>query len=487
MKKIIKINFICVLILVICSLYGLSYAVEDETSMEGIWAEEAEEAKRLEEQERAVKAKEAGKAIKKVEVEEPEVTEGEQPEGTTQEPTQEQTELDALKTKKSDIESDVSHSYLEMGILQHQMTNALIEVENLNLTILETQAEIEKLEAEQEKLENEIRIVEIDLNDTTELYNEKKRRLSERLVAIYEMGETTYLDMLLHSKSLGEFLSNYYMISEIAKVDQDLIESFSITKARMEKLSKTLTNNKIILDQSKEAQEQAKIVLQNNLVIQNSKLALLTEEERAMHEQIAAYQEEISKIESEIKLLSLACVGAEYVGGVMAWPVPGYTRITSPFGMRTHPITGIYKLHTGVDIGAPMGAQFIAANDGIVVKAGYNVAYGNMVILDHGGGVQTLYAHGSQILVENGDIIKQGTPVLAVGSTGYSTGPHAHFEVRINGEYVEPLDYITSYNIKKINEVEHIDEPEEETAEDEVNENSTEEGNERYKRNGGIK
>jgi murein DD-endopeptidase MepM/ murein hydrolase activator NlpD len=296
---------------------------------------------------------------------------------------------------------------------------------------------------------------------------------------MYEMGQTTYLDMLLHSKSLTEFLSNYYMISEIAKVDQDLIESFSETKAKVEKLAKTLSTNKDILNQSKEALEKAKIVLQNNLVIQNSKLSSLTEEERAMHEQIAEYEEELSKIESEIKLLSLACVGAEYVGGVMAWPVPGYTRITSTFGMRTHPITGIYKLHTGVDIGAPAGTNFIAANDGIVVKADYNTAYGNMVILDHGGGVQTLYAHGTDILVEVGDVVTQGTPVLTVGSTGYSTGAHAHFEVRINGEYVEPLDYITSYSITKMEDIEQTDETSDETTnENDSNTNETEESNE---------
>ena len=112
--------------------------------------------------------------------------------------------------------------------------------------------------------------------------------------------------------------------------------------------------------------------------------------------------------------------------------------------MRTHPITGIYKLHTGVDIGAPMGSQFVAANDGLVVKAGYNVAYGNMVILDHGGGIQTLYAHGSEILVQVGQEVKRGEEVLKVGSTGYSTGPHAHFEVRINGQYVNPIPYITT-------------------------------------------
>lgn len=128
--------------------------------------------------------------------------------------------------------------------------------------------------------------------------------------------------MLLHSKSLTEFLSNYYMISEIAKVDQDLITSFSKVKADMERLAKSLANNKVILEQSKTAKEKANIVLQNNLVIQNNKLEQLTEEERAMHETIAQYQEELSKLESEIRLLSLANVGAEYVGGVMAWPVP---------------------------------------------------------------------------------------------------------------------------------------------------------------------
>ena len=112
--------------------------------------------------------------------------------------------------------------------------------------------------------------------------------------------------------------------------------------------------------------------------------------------------------------------------------------------MRVHPITGQYKLHTGVDISAPMGVNFIAANDGIVTKAEYNSAYGNMVIIDHGGGISTLYAHGSEILVTVGQIVKKEDPILKVGSTGYSTGPHAHFEVRINGVVTDPLPYITT-------------------------------------------
>ena len=181
-------------------------------------------------------------------------------------------------------------------------------------------------------------------------------------------------------------------------------------------------------------------------VLKNKEVSELSEKELELHNSIEQYQNEIENIEKEIRFLSLGNIGSEYIGGSMAWPVPGYTRITSQFGMRTHPITGIFKLHTGTDIGAPAGAIFVAANDGVVIKAQYNPAYGNMVIVDHGGGVTTLYAHGSEILVNIGQIVNQGTPVLKVGSTGYSTGPHAHFEVRVNGEYKNPLEYITSYN-----------------------------------------
>lgn len=127
--------------------------------------------------------------------------------------------------------------------------------------------------------------------------------------------------------------------------------------------------------------------------------------------------------------------------GMFTWPIPGYTTITSEFGYRTHPITGIYKLHTGTDIAAPEGVEFLAMADGVVITACRNTAYGNMVLINHGNGIVTLYAHGSKILVRTNDIVKKGEPVLKVGSTGYSTGAHAHFEVRINDKYVNPMQY----------------------------------------------
>ena len=338
---------------------------------------------------------------------------------------------------------------MQLSIVQSQLSESLYEIEQLNLQIIQKEEEIANLEREEQKILSSIEVVKKALVEAEEKYSSQKKQLDERLVATYEMGQTTYLDMLLKSKSLSDFLSNYYRISEIAKVDQNLIESFCNISKQVKGLSVTLNTNKKILEQSKKVNEEAKIVLENLKIIQDGKVDTLNEEDRKIHETIETYQAELEAVEAEIRLLSFSYVGAKYVGGVMVWPVPGYTRITSQYGMRTHPITGIYKLHTGTDIGAPYGADFIAANDGIVVKAGYNGAYGNMVILDHGGGIQTLYAHGSEILVEEGQIITAGTPVLKVGSTGFSTGPHAHFEVRIDGNPVEPLDYITSYGINK--------------------------------------
>ena len=176
----------------------------------------------------------------------------------------------------------------------------------------------------------------------------------------------------------------------------------------------------------------------------------LTEQEQVLQQQIDEYQKQVQDIEIELLMILTANLGSEYVGGTLAWPVPGYTAITSNYGMRTHPISGLYKMHTGVDIAAPLGSYFVAVNDGTVVTSRYSASYGNMVVIDHGGGLSTLYAHGQERLVEVGDTVKRGEPVLTVGSTGFSTGPHAHFEVRVNGGWTDPLEYI----LRKREEVE---------------------------------
>ena len=135
---------------------------------------------------------------------------------------------------------------------------------------------------------------------------------------------------------------------------------------------------------------------------------------------------------------------ASFNGGTFAWPTPGYGTITSQYGGRMHPTLKVYKVHTGMDIGAPMGATVVAGADGTVVKAEYNVAYGNYVVINHGNGYSTLYAHNSVLNVNKGDFVVRGQTIAKVGSTGYSTGNHLHFSVRLNGSYVSPWDYLSS-------------------------------------------
>ncbi len=354
--------------------------------------------------------------------------------------------LDDLQIEKSELENQINASNEQIEFIENELSVTVAEIAEINQKILDKQMEIETLEAQEEELLKYLQKAERELEKSNKRYDQQKELLDKRLVALYEMGTTSYLDVLLSSKNISDFLSNYYLITEITEADTALLKSVEAEKKYNEKLNEILSEKQKTLSESREKKEQNAILLENMSIIKTNKLQSLTEEEMSLQQMIEDYQNQVAEIETEIRLLAIANVGAEYVGGAMAWPVPGYTRITSPFGMRTHPITGVYKLHTGCDIGAPYGAQFIAANDGIVTYAGENRAYGKMVIIDHGGGVTTLYAHGSNILVNVGDTIFQGTPVLEVGSTGYSTGPHAHFEVRINGEYVQPLDYITSYS-----------------------------------------
>ena len=373
------------------------------------------------------------------------IEENNEQEGTNEEENKEK-DLDTLQLEKSELESGLQNSNAQIEFIESELSATVTEISAINQKIYDKQLEIETLEAQELDLLAYIEKAEIELEKSNKRYEQQKELLEKRLVAMYEIGQTSYLDLLLSSKGIMEFFFFFFLIEEISTADAELLETVELEQKYNKKLKETLDTKKLVLEASRETREKNNISLANMAIIKNSRLQELSQEELELQRQVEEYQKEITAIETEIRLLALANVSVQYVGGTMAWPVPGYTRITSQFGMRTHPITGVYKLHTGVDIGAPMGATFIAANDGLVTYAGWNNAYGNMVIVDHGGGITTLYAHGSEILVHAGDTVLQGTPVLKVGSTGYSTGPHAHFEVRINGEYVQPLDYITSYS-----------------------------------------
>lgn len=357
-----------------------------------------------------------------------------------------------LREQREILQEQIAENRVQLDELQVQISDLMIEIQNLNESIYKYEIEVAVLDNEISELNEKIDVVEEEFNKAEELYKKRKELLAQRMIAQYEAGEVRYLDFLLNSNGLIDFISNYYIIGEMIEYDTQLIEEYEIQKEEIEIMRQELSSYKQELKNKKDEQEKSAIVLSNIKVVKNNQMNQLTEEELDLQQQIDEYQTEERKIEVELLMILTENLGSEYVGGVLAWPVPGYTTISSNYGMRIHPISGIYKLHTGVDVVAPSGAYFVAANDGTVVISTRSASYGNMVVIDHGGGLSTLYAHGQERLVEVGDTVKRGEPVLTVGSTGYSTGPHAHFEVRVNGIWVNPLDYILSKST--INETE---------------------------------
>ena len=358
--------------------------------------------------------------------------------------------LDELQTKSNELQNQINESNEQLEDVKEELSTNLQQVQKLDETIEKAENQLNELNTKIEELQKSINEIEEKLGKVQKEYDKQKELLEQRLVSIYEAGDTQYIDVMLSSTSLSDFLSNYYLITELASYDTQLLEEVETQKNIIEEQNRILNEQKEQMSESKQTQIKTSKILQNNKTLREHYISQLSEEEQKIQNNIDEYNRQYKEVEAEILLLSQNGISEEYIGGVMAWPVPGYTRITSNYGMRTHPITGVYKLHTGVDVGAPLGANFVAANDGVVTKAGYNGAYGNMVIIDHGGGVSTLYAHGSEIMVQVGQEVKRGDIVLKVGSTGYSTGPHAHFEVRINGKTVNPLDYITSNNTNSL-------------------------------------
>lgn len=357
-------------------------------------------------------------------------------------------DLTGLQEQSSEITEALNETNNRLQAVQEQLSTNMQQLQDLDNQIAQSQEELNTINTDIDKLMEQIEENEEKLAKTQEEYDSIQDLLDARLIKMYEAPRFQFLQVLLEADNVTDFLSTYYAMKELAEYDAELLETVKKQKQDIETTKQILADKKQQVITNKQTQQKKAQVLANTKTMREYYISKLSTEEQELQAKIDEYNNQVASIEAEIKLLALNSISEDYIGGAMIWPVPGYTGITSEYGMRVHPITGAYKLHTGVDIGAPLGANFVAAANGIVSKATFNVAYGNMVIIDHGGGVQTLYAHGSEILVQVGQTVSAGTEVLKVGSTGYSTGPHAHFEIRINGQTINPLDYLLKDNIK---------------------------------------
>ncbi len=335
-------------------------------------------------------------------------------------------QIDKTKNEIQEIKNRTKDVSKEIEELDIKMDNAATELQRVEDTLTELNGQIEKTLLELEE-------AEIKLADQEEIFN-------KRLRAMYMNGNSGYIEVLLASTDITDFLSRKDMIQEIAEYDKELI-------AFMKEQRDIIDAKKMEL----EAQRASVEVTKAKLEARKRDLERVSREKEALMVRLVAdkeaYEKEYDKLNQyakdiESKIFKLQVVKSPYTGGKMAWPVPGYSRITSNFGYRIHPIFKVKKLHTGIDIGAPSGVAVTAASDGTVVHVGTLGGYGKTVMVDHGGGIITLYAHNSSYVASVGQKVKRGATISKIGSTGNSTGPHLHFEVRKNGAYVDPIPWL---------------------------------------------
>ena len=316
-----------------------------------------------------------------------------------------------LRDDLTDVKQEQKEVSQDLAAVAAKITTLQSEYNDVNYQVAVATKEINKLEKE--------------ITDTKKELQERETNLNARLVAMYKNGSIGFVDVLLGSSSISDFVSNIEMIRRIYENDVNVMQLLKTEQSRLEDKKESLESKKINLKEK-----------QQELV---TKKAELDKEKQILNDKEDELKKEADQLKYEI--VQLMSKNSQYVGGAMAWPCPASHYITSSFGNRLHPITKTYKFHTGIDIGASTGCAVIAAQAGRVIMATWYSGYGNCVMLDHGGGIVTLYGHLSKISCSNGDTVSAGQTIGLVGSTGNSTGPHLHFEVRKNGEYINPMQY----------------------------------------------
>lgn len=350
-----------------------------------------------------------------------------------------------LQAQKEEIDNKIQNANTVLEYVKDELSDTMLRVQETEDKILQYEKEVKELGEKMDTLQKSIDESSQKLMVASQNYEEKSNLLARRLVAMYEAGETQYLDILLNSKDITDFISRAYIIQEIADYDSVLINQIKNEKENIELTKQKLENEQSEIRILKAKSEQTTIVLNNMQTLQKSYVSKLSDGEKKLQEELTEYKKEQDEIQRQILLATnVITPNIQYTGGEMIWPVAiSGTAVTSDYGVREHPIQGVVREHTGIDIGnTPTGSPVVAAEDGVVTYTGWLGGYGNCVMITHGEGVVTLYGHGNKILTSVNTQVKQGDVIMEVGSTGNSTGPHLHFEVRVNGNCTSPWQFV---------------------------------------------
>ncbi|HHW98326.1 MAG TPA: peptidoglycan DD-metalloendopeptidase family protein [Firmicutes bacterium] len=346
-----------------------------------------------------------------------------------------QAEYEKIQQQIAEIEKRINANQKE----SNSVTN---EISRLEKEIQKTEEQLTYLETRLLTTEREIEATEKDLAEAEENLAFRQDMLKTRLRALYERGPVSYLEVIFNARSFTDLINRIGLLKRVVEQDAVIVDTIKLEKARIEEQKVLLENKLEELASLKQERERNRTALASRMAERNEYKKRLNSDRAEWEKNLRALEQVERELEALIREAQGKNPNAGAGTGTYTWPTPGYTRITSPFGPRNHPIFGGSSFHNGVDIGASMGAKIVAADSGTVLYAGWMTGYGQVVIIDHGKNISTLYAHCSVLMVKNNQKVVKGQQIAKVGSTGWSTGPHLHFEYRISGTRKNPLDYV---------------------------------------------
>jgi murein DD-endopeptidase MepM/ murein hydrolase activator NlpD len=344
-------------------------------------------------------------------------------------------EISNQKAKEKSVLTNLSQQQKELNSLEdnHRQLQGKLTV---------AQTKFLKTQAEQQKLQRNLGSLEQNLS-------KRQRLLNERLIASYKYGPLSYLEILFRARNYADLISRFGMIAYFINNDIDSIAIVQkvkfqvkiqqqVVKQKKQQVESELKKISVLTNQVNESQKKVASKVEQT----RTELAKIESNRRQLEKALEEYEETSREIGNQINKTERNNPSEIFGSGKMIWPVTGAIQITSPFGWRYHPILHVNKYHNGEDIAVPSGTPVHAADSGIVVVSGWEGGYGNYVAIDHGNGISTGYGHNSRLLVHQGERVTKGQIIAYSGSTGLSTGPHVHFEVRKNGVPIDPLPFL---------------------------------------------